>query len=83
MINQDPELQAQLELCLVRMPNQSLTEDDARHPWIYEKKWWYQINQYTMKTNKFLILITIVMSVVVFGLQAKECQHFYQGATQM
>ena len=31
MINQDPELQAQLELCLVRMPNQSLTEDNARN----------------------------------------------------
>ncbi|HRI01492.1 MAG TPA: c-type cytochrome [Saprospiraceae bacterium] len=31
MINKDPELQAQLELCLVRMPNQNLTDDDARH----------------------------------------------------
>ena len=31
MIDQDPELQAQLEICLVRMPNQSLTDDDARH----------------------------------------------------
>lgn len=30
MINKDPEVQAQLELCLVRMPNQSLTDDDAR-----------------------------------------------------
>lgn len=30
MIDKDPELQAQLELCLVRMPNQSLTDDDAR-----------------------------------------------------
>lgn len=31
MIDKDPELQAQLELCLVRMPNQSLTDDDARN----------------------------------------------------
>ncbi|MCO5238485.1 MAG: cytochrome c [Chitinophagaceae bacterium] len=31
MIDQDPELQAQLEICLVRMPNQNLTDDDARH----------------------------------------------------
>ncbi len=29
MIDQDPELQAQLELCLVRMPNQNLSDDDA------------------------------------------------------
>lgn len=31
MIDKDPEVQAQLEICLVRMPNQSLTEEDARH----------------------------------------------------
>ncbi|MBK9736340.1 MAG: cytochrome c [Saprospiraceae bacterium] len=31
MIDKDPELQAQLELCLVRMPNQSLADNDARH----------------------------------------------------
>ncbi len=30
MIDKDPEVQAMLELCLVRMPNQSLTEDDSR-----------------------------------------------------
>lgn len=30
MIDKDPELQSQLELCLVRMPNQGLTDDDAR-----------------------------------------------------
>ncbi len=30
MIDKDPELQAQLELCLVRMPNQNLSDDDAR-----------------------------------------------------
>ncbi len=31
MIDKDPEAQAQLEICLVRMPNQSLSDDDARH----------------------------------------------------
>ena len=31
MIDKDPKVQAQLELCLVRMPNQSLTDDEARH----------------------------------------------------
>ncbi|HNY55360.1 MAG TPA: cytochrome c [Chitinophagales bacterium] len=31
MINKDPAAQAQLEICLVRMPNQSLSDDDARH----------------------------------------------------
>ena len=31
MIDEDPAAQAQLELCLVRMPNQSLSDDDARH----------------------------------------------------
>ena len=30
MIDKDPEVQAMLELCLVRMPNQSLTDDDSR-----------------------------------------------------
>lgn len=30
MIDKDPEVQAQLELCLVRMPNQNLQEDEAR-----------------------------------------------------
>ncbi len=30
MIDKDPNVQAQLELCLVRMPNQNLTDDDAR-----------------------------------------------------
>lgn len=29
MIDKDPEAQAMLELCLVRMPNQSLTDDEA------------------------------------------------------
>lgn len=31
MIDKDPKLQAQLEICLVRMPNQSLTDADARN----------------------------------------------------
>ena len=31
MIDKDPELQAQLEICLVRMPNQNLTDEDARN----------------------------------------------------
>jgi hypothetical protein len=30
MITKDPVLQAQLEICLVRMPNQNLTDDEAR-----------------------------------------------------
>lgn len=30
MIDKDPELQAQLEICLVRMPNQNLNDDEAR-----------------------------------------------------
>jgi hypothetical protein len=30
MLNKDPKAQAQLEICLVRMPNQSLSDDDAR-----------------------------------------------------
>lgn len=30
MINKDPKLQAQLEICLVRMPNQNLTDQEAR-----------------------------------------------------
>ena len=29
MINKDPAVQAQLELCLVRMPNQNLSDDEA------------------------------------------------------
>lgn len=31
MIDKDPEVQSQLELCLVRMPNQNLTDEDARN----------------------------------------------------
>lgn len=38
MIDKDPEVQAQLELCLVRMPNQSLADDDARNILEYMRK---------------------------------------------
>jgi hypothetical protein len=31
MIDKDPAVQAQYEICLVRMPNQGLSDDDARH----------------------------------------------------
>lgn len=31
MIDKDPQLQAQLEICLVRMPNQNLSDEDARN----------------------------------------------------
>ncbi|HLG36102.1 MAG TPA: c-type cytochrome [Bacteroidia bacterium] len=34
MLNKDPAAQALLEECLVRMPNQGLSDDDARH--VYE-----------------------------------------------
>jgi mono/diheme cytochrome c family protein len=34
MLSKDPAAQAQLEICLVRMPNQNLSDEDARH--IYE-----------------------------------------------
>lgn len=30
MIDKDPEVQSQLEICLVRMPNQNLNDDEAR-----------------------------------------------------
>lgn len=30
MIDKDPALQAQLEICLVRMPNQNVSDDEAR-----------------------------------------------------
>jgi cytochrome c2 len=38
MLSKDPEAMAQLEICLVRMPNQSLTDDDARHVYEYMRK---------------------------------------------
>ena len=34
MLNKDPKAQAQLEICLVRMPNQNLSDEDARN--LYE-----------------------------------------------
>ena len=38
MIDKDPELQAQLELCLVRMPNQGLADNEARELLEYMRK---------------------------------------------
>lgn len=38
MIDKDPELQAQLELCLVRMPNQALADAEAREIVEYMRK---------------------------------------------
>lgn len=38
MIDKDPEVQAMLELCLVRMPNQNLGDDEARNILEYMRK---------------------------------------------
>lgn len=38
MITKDPKMQAQLEICLVRMPNQGLNDDEARHVLEYMRK---------------------------------------------
>jgi hypothetical protein len=38
MIDKDPELQAQLEICLVRMPNQSINDTEARDVLEYMRK---------------------------------------------
>lgn len=38
MINNDPQAQALLEECLVRMPNQALSDDDARHVYEFMRK---------------------------------------------
>nr|WP_297308709.1 cytochrome c [uncultured Flavobacterium sp.] len=38
MIDKDPELQAQLELCLVRMPNQNVSDEEARQILEYMRK---------------------------------------------
>ncbi len=38
MIDKDPEVQAQLEICLVRMPNQGLSDNDARSILEYMRK---------------------------------------------
>lgn len=38
MLNKDPKAQAQLEICLVRMPNQNLTDTDARALYEFMRK---------------------------------------------
>lgn len=38
MLSKDPKAQAQLEICLVRMPNQNLTDDDARAIYEFQRK---------------------------------------------
>ena len=38
MITKDPKAQAQLEICLVRMPNQNLSDDDARALYEFMRK---------------------------------------------
>ncbi len=38
MIDKDPKAQAMLELCLVRMPNQNLSDEDARHVYEFLRK---------------------------------------------
>lgn len=38
MIDKDPEVQAQLEICLVRMPNQGVSDDEAREILEYMRK---------------------------------------------
>ncbi len=38
MLNKDPEAQAQLEICLVRMPNQNLADEEARSLYEFMRK---------------------------------------------
>lgn len=38
MLDKDPKAQAQLEICLVRMPNQNLTDEDARALYEFQRK---------------------------------------------
>ena len=38
MLDKDPKAQAQLEICLVRMPNQNLTDEDARALYELQRK---------------------------------------------
>ncbi|MFT3747260.1 MAG: c-type cytochrome [Agriterribacter sp.] len=38
MLNKDPKAQAQLEICLVRMPNQNLSDDEARSLYEFMRK---------------------------------------------
>jgi len=37
MLDKDPEAQKLLELCLVRMPNQNLSFNEARHVWEFQR----------------------------------------------
>jgi cytochrome c2 len=38
MLDKDPKAQAQLEICLVRMPNQNIGDDDARSLYEFMRK---------------------------------------------
>lgn len=38
MLNKDPNAQAQLEICLVRMPNQNIADDEARNLYEFMRK---------------------------------------------
>lgn len=38
MLDKDPKAQAQLEICLVRMPNQNLADEDARSLYEFMRK---------------------------------------------
>ena len=38
MIDKDPKAQAMLEICLVRMPNQNLTDEEARNLYEFMRK---------------------------------------------
>ena len=38
MLDKDPESQAMLEICMVRMPNQSLSDEDARNVYEFMRK---------------------------------------------
>ena len=38
MLNKDPKAQAQLEICLVRMPNQNIADEDARNLYEFMRK---------------------------------------------
>ena len=38
MITKDPKAQAMLEICLLRMPNQNLSDDDARNVYEFMRK---------------------------------------------
>lgn len=38
MLTKDPKAQAQLEICLVRMPNQNLSDDEARSLYEFMRK---------------------------------------------